>query len=213
MFTRYRRKFGRARDLARFIYHRRLNGVPPPTDAPWFDREGVEAFKDELAKASSYLEYGSGGSPVLADRAGIPVVIVEADPYFAQAVRSRISGRKVDLLNPNMGLIGFYGTPLLRRRAKSRRYIEAPYPRAPFPDFILIDGRYRVACALSAAKHANEAGRRAMLMFDDYARRRYYHQVEEHLGQPQLRGRAAFFTVGTREVEQSAIDLASGDWR
>ena len=213
MFRRYRRKFSRARDLARFLYHRRMHGVPPPLDVPWFDPEGVEAFKAELAKASSYLEYGSGGSTVLADRARIPTVSVEGDPYFADAVRSRITGPQVDLRNPKMGLTGFYGTPLLRRRAKSRRYMEAPYPCRPFPDFILIDGRYRVACALLAAKRANDAGRRATLMFDDYALRRHYHWIERHLGAPKLRGRAAFFKIGSRAIEESAIDLAAGDWR
>jgi hypothetical protein len=199
--------------LVRFLYNRRKNGVPPPKDIPWFDAEGVKAFKAELAKASSYLEYGSGGTTVLADRAGIPTVSVESDPYFAQAVRSTMRGRRVKLLNPNMGLTGFYGTPLLRRKAKSQRYIEAPFPSAPFPDFILIDGRYRVACALAAAKHAHEAGRRATLMFDDYARRGYYHLIEKFLGKPQLRGRAAFFSIGLCAIDQSAIDLAAGDWR
>jgi hypothetical protein len=213
VFRRYSRKISRARDLARFLYHRRKHGVPAPLDTPWFDPEGVEAFKAELAKATSYLEYGSGGSTVLVDRAGIPAVSVEADPYFADAVQSRMTGRQVDLLNPNMGLTGFYGTPLLRRRAKSRRYMEAPYPRAPFPDFILIDGRYRVACALLAAKNANTVGRRAMLMFDDYKRRRYYHWIERHLGAPQLKGRAAFFRIGSRAIDEAAIDLAAGDWR
>jgi hypothetical protein len=213
VLSKYIRKLAKARYLARFLYNRRKYGVRPPDDTPWFDPEGVEAFKAELAKASSYLEYGSGASTVLADRAGIPAVSVESDPYFARAVQSRMTGTQVDLLNPNMGLTGRRGTPLLRKRAKARRYIEAPYPRAPFPDFILIDGRYRVACALLAAKHANDAGQRATLMFDDYAERRHYHQIEKHLGSPQLRGRAAFFRIGATAIDQSAIDLAARDWR
>ena len=150
---------------------------------------------------------------MLVDRAGIPAVSVESDRYYARAVRSRMTGGKVELLNPDMGLTGFRGTPLFRKHAKSRRYIEAPFPREPFPDFILVDGRYRAACALLAAKQAHETGQRATLMFDDYARRRYYHWIEEHLGEPQLKGQAAFFDIGSRAIAQSAIDRAARDWR
>lgn len=213
MFANFRGKFRRARDLVRFLYDRKMRGASPPKDVPWLDQEGLEAFEAELSKASSFLEYGSGGTTIVADRVGIPTVSVESDPYFAEAVRSAIRGRKVNLLNPKMGLTGYWGAPLFRRRAKSSRYIEAPYPCTPFPDFILIDGRYRVACALAAAKHAYEANRQATLMFDDYARRVNYHVIEKFLGKPKLIGRAAFFSIGSRAIDQSAIDAASGDWR
>lgn len=213
MFRRYEGKLRRTRELLRFLNDRRINGVRPPGESPWFEPEGVEAFKTEIAKASSYLEYGSGGSTLLADRAGSPAVSVESDRHYAEAVRSRIEGDQLELINPDMGLTGIRGTPVFRKSIKSERYIEAPFPREPFPDFILVDGRYRVACALAVAKKAFHVGRRATLMFDDYARRRYYHWIEEHLGKPELVGRAAFFNIGSKAIAQSAIDIAAKDCR
>src|SRR3990170_1247881 len=168
MIRKILRKAGRANDLARFLYTRKVHGLPPPGDMPLFDAEGIELFGTELAKATSYLEFGSGGSTVLVDRAGIPAVSVESDAIYAEAVRSRLTGGRVKILSPDIGLTGEWGTPLFRNHAKWRRYIEAPFPIEPFPDFILIDGRFRVACALAAAKWAHEAGALATLMFDDY---------------------------------------------
>jgi hypothetical protein len=213
MFGRILRKAGRANDLARFLYKRKVHGLQPPGDTPWFDPEGIELFKTELAKATSYLEFGSGGSTVLVDRAGIPAVSVESDPVYAEAVKSRLKGGRVKMLSPDIGLTGEWGTPLFRNHAKWRRYIEAPFPIEPFPDFILVDGRFRVACALQAAKYAHEAGALATLMFDDYAPRPHYHLVESHLGQPRIVGRAALFNIGSTPISQAAIDYNARDYR
>ena len=213
MFRRILRKAGRANDLARFLYKRRAHGLPPPGDTPLFDPEGIEVFGAELAKATSYLEFGSGGSTVLVDRAGIPGVSVESDAIYAAAVRSRLKGGRVRIVSPDIGLTGEWGTPLFRNHAKWRRYIEAPFPIEPFPNFILVDGRFRVACALQAAKYAHEAGVLATLMFDDYTPRPHYHVVESHIGQPRIVGRAALFKIGATPISQAAIDLHAKDYR
>jgi hypothetical protein len=195
------------------MYDRRRDGFVAPTDAPWLDDEGKVAFAAALANASSYLEYGAGGSTILADRRGIPALSVESDPYYADAVRSRLTSGRVELLNPKLGLIGRFGTPIFPTRSKARRYIEAPFSRDHFPDFILVDGRFRVACALASAKRAHQSAGRAILMFDDYARRHWYHRVEEHLGKPRMHGRAAFFEIGSKDVPGPVIDHAAQDYR
>lgn len=213
MFTRIRRKIRQARNLARFLYVRKVHGLTPPADTPYFEPAGVDAFKAELAKASSYLEFGSGGSTVLADRAGIPAVSVESDAIYAKAVRSRLTSGRVRLVTPDIGMTGEWGTPLFRSEAKWRRYVEAPFPIEPFPDFVLVDGRFRVACALKTAQLAFENGKSATLMFDDYMGRPYYHEVETYLREPKIIGRAAFFQIGLVSVPQAAIDLYTKDCR
>lgn len=80
----------------------------------------------------------------------------------------------------------------------------APLKGRNFPDFILIDGRYWVACAFESARPANASQTTAGLMFDDYAMRPFYHVVEEFLGSPQIVGRAAIFHVES-QLELPAI--------
>ena len=202
---RFKRRIAAAAEAIRFHGRRMLSGITPPGDEPYFDAQGVEAFKRQLARATCYLEFGSGGSTVLVDRAGIPGTSVESDRGYAKAVRSRLRGGKIRVIWPDIGVTGPWGRPVFRRHSTWRRYIEAPFPMNPFPDFILIDGRFRVACALETADQAHALGVTACLMFDDYAPRTHYHVVEEYLGRPRLVGRAAFFEIGGVAIPRSAI--------
>ena len=210
---RFKRRIAAAAEAIRFHGQRMLSGITPPGDEPYFDAQGVEAFKRQLARATCYLEFGSGGSTVLVDRAGIPGTSVESDRGYAKAVRSRLRGGKIRVIWPDIGVTGPWGRPVFRRHSKWRRYIEAPFPMNPFPDFILIDGRFRVACALETADQAHALGVTACLMFDDYAPRTHYHVVEEYFGRPRLVGRAAFFEIGGVAIPRSAIDRSALDFR
>ena len=201
------------KEFVRFHYDRARSGITPPGETPYFDPEGAVAFKKQLAKATHYLEFGSGGSTVLVDRAGIPGVSVESDRGYAKAVRSQLHSGQVEVIWPNIGITGPWGRPAFRSYSKWRRYVEAPFPMSPFPDFVLVDGRFRVACALATAQQAHAAGAKSCLMFDDYARRDHYHWIEEYLGKPRLDGRAAFFEVGGKAIPQSAIEKALRDFR
>lgn len=199
-------------ELLVFLYAQRVKGFDPPGDEPWMDPIGAGRFKRELALATGYVEYGSGATTVLADRAGIPAVSIESDHFYARAVAKKLTG-SVDQVVLNMGITGPWGTPLRSTVSKARRYVEAPYNRGFFPDFILVDGRYRVACALHAASEASARNRSAILMVDDYADRPWYHVIEEHIDPPELVGRAAIFRLGRRSVEPDVVIAAMIDKR
>lgn len=197
--------FAKAWSLARFLYVQRVQGFDPPGDEPFMDPPGVERFKRELVKAAAYVEFGSGGTTVLADKAGIPSVSVESDRFYARAVAARLTGGNVRQVVVDLGLTREWGTPIFSTPAKAMKYVSAPFGDGPFPDFVLVDGRYRVACALEAARRAQLAGRGATLMFDDYGLRSHYHAVEQFLGTPDMVGRAAFFRIGERPIPQEAV--------
>jgi hypothetical protein len=200
--------------LLSFFYEQRIRGFDPPDDRPWMDDEGIARFKEELGKATGYLEYGSGGTTVLADRAGIPTVSVESDPYYARAVRSRLSAASaVRQVVVDIGITAEWGTPIFSSGRKGRRYVHAPDGLSQFPDFILVDGRYRVACALVAARKAHELQRNATVMVDDYVDREGYRAMENVLGSPSMVGRSAVFAVGDQPVPLEAIERAYLDWR
>ena len=125
---------------------------------------------------------------------------LNSDCFYAKAVASKLTSARLRLLTPDLGLTGEWGTPLFSTAAKGLRYVDAPFPLSPFPDFILVDGRYRVACALECARRALEARSRATLMVDDYSYRPSYHCLEDYLDTPEIVGRAAFFVIGRRPV-------------
>ncbi|MFM6950721.1 MAG: hypothetical protein ACKOW1_06855 [Novosphingobium sp.] len=112
-----------------------------------------------------------------------------------------------------MGLTQAWGVPLFPKPRRAKAYVTAPWDLTPFPDLILIDGRYRVACALEAARRAHASGATATLMFDDYATRPHYHPVERLLGSPEPAGRVALFRIGTAAVTEADVEPWLQDWR
>ncbi len=131
-------------------------------DAPHFDADGLSFFLDRIKSCACYLEFGSGGSTVVVAKLGVPFTVVESDRQFLSAVRRKVDsgpnrpGRR--FLFSNIGMTTDWGCPLFddttpMRIAKWRRYPFAPWPMSPLPDLILIDGRFRVACALVTIKN------------------------------------------------------------
>ena len=192
--------------IIKFLYVQRIKGFDPPSDVPWMDACGTARFLEELKRATLYLEYGSGGTTVIADRLGIPTLSVESDPFYARAVKSRLSKDGcITQIVVNVGMTSRWGTPIINSPAKAHSYVQAPYAGPEFPDFILVDGRYRSACALAAGRRAFELQRRATLMVDDYVDRAYNHKIEPHLGKPEIVGRSAIFIIGSKEISESSV--------
>ena len=50
-----------------------------------------------------------------------------------------------------------WGVPVFPDVEKARSYVTAPWDDKPFPQFIPVDGGYRVACALESARRAKIA--------------------------------------------------------
>ena len=203
----------RIRRTVRALYNQRVQGYPTP-EAPHFDNPTLERFKHELSKARLYVEFGSGGSTIAADRQKIKTVSIESDPFYAKAVKNGLSpDTTVKMIVPNIGLTEDWGMPVLNYGRKGERYVSAPFDGSAFPDLILVDGRYRSACALEAARRAKLSGATATLIFDDYDSRPHYHQVEQFLGEPERVGRSAVFIIGEQTVLRDAVAAAAKDPR
>lgn len=217
-------KFRKRWELAKFVARKPFLRFDVPQD-PHFDEESTSFFERELSKARSYVEYGSGGSTRMADRLRVPTISIEGDRHYAKAVRKTLTVQStVDLRWKDIGVTGFWSVPVLKKLkpARLRRwlaYVEAPFKRATkdgFPDFVLVDGRFRVACALEAVRSANQAGQVVTVMFDDYATpgRDYYRSVETLLGAPQMAGRAAIFrSDASKTITKDDVAEAVRDYR
>jgi len=190
-------------DLSRFFYNQRVVGFSVG-DEPWFDDASSANFRALLAQAKSYIEYGAGGSTVLADRTDVPTVTIEGDPFFAKAVRKKIRPHgSVKLLVADIGTTVEWGAPMFKRLTPTRRarwlgYVDAAYDelkslKRPLPDLVLVDGRMRRACALEAIRQAQVGNHATTLCFDDYTPRDHYREVEAWLGKPKTVGRMAIF--------------------
>jgi len=211
-------------ELTQFFYNQRVVGFSVP-DEPWFDDASSSNFRALMARARSYVEYGAGGSTVLADRTDVPTITVEGDRYFARAVQKKIRDRSsVELLVADIGTTVEWGAPMLktltpRRKARWLSYVDAPFKalsslNRPLPDLVLVDGRMRRACALEAIRQAQAGNQAVTLCFDDYVPREHYKNVEDWLGKPRIVGRMAIFESDhAKPVTRDVVLEAASDWR
>lgn len=201
--------------LLGFYYVQRIKGFDPPS-RPHLDDETAAWLEEQLRASRLFLEFGCGGSTLLADRLGVRMISVESDPYYAAVVRRALSRPEgAQILTPPMGLTREWGMPLFRRGRKGDRYVSAPFGHlnGEFPDLIFVDGRYRVACVLETAKQAAFVGAAPILLLDDYEGRPHYEVLEGYLGPPDRVGRAAIFRLGARPVSAEAISRHVTDAR
>ncbi len=160
----------------------------------------AQALRAAYAQAGTILEYGSGGSTVMAaEMPGKRIFSVESDKDWARMMRAWFAGNPgqspVEVIHADIGPTKEWGHPEDDRAWK--RF--ALYPLGVWentdmgqPDVVLVDGRFRVGCALATAFHTQKP---VTLYFDDYKRREQYHAAEEILGKPELIGRMARFEV------------------
>lgn len=140
----------------------------------------VAFFTEELGRARRYMEFGSGGSTVLASRMVEKVATVESDPLWIGRVL-REAGENRNRIHPilvDVGPVGALGYPSdTRTRALWPNYHEEPWGRLGRTDFdlYLVDGRFRVACFLQVLLRAKPDAR---ILVHDYRPRPHYHVME-----------------------------------
>jgi hypothetical protein len=170
-----------------------------------FPPKVVEAVRLAYAEAGVILEYGSGGSTVMAaEMPGKHVTSVESDGTWAQMMRDWFAANppasRVEVVHADIGQMENWGYPLDDSAWRSF----AAYPMAvwdrpdmPHPDVVLVDGRFRTGCVLATAFRIT---RPVTLLFDDYVNRPEYHEIEAFVGQPTHSGRLAVFDIAPMAV-------------
>jgi hypothetical protein len=186
---------------AKVVITNRLRHFDVPTE-PHFDDESTAYFRALLGSARNYLEYGSGGSTVLANETVANLVSVDSDANFLADVKRKLEESDhramAKLIHVNIGLTQDWGMPVFRKptRRRIRRWEE--YARAPWryfrtigqqPDLVLVDGRFRVACVLESLLSLSPLSETRILL-DDYVSRPHY-EVVERFADLELVGRMA----------------------
>jgi hypothetical protein len=192
--------------FVRFLYIQRVSGFNVPTE-PHFDRSSTPYFLAKLETSKFYLEYGSGGSTFLAAQKNTRFMVVDSDSFFLKAVKNKIEASGLydsslqKYIYADIGLTGEWGCPVFTFKTSKRLAKWACYPNCPWgeistglsPDLILVDGRFRVACALTTIKNlCHTTG--WVLLVDDYLMRHYYQEIERFAILEKMLGSMAVFT-------------------
>jgi len=137
-----------------------------------------ELFKEVVLGASRYAEYGCGKSTVwVAKNTSAEIRAVDTSAEWIANVEREISGRSAQFTHIDCGEIGNWGRPkTYAKRTSFGAYARSFFDEGFEPDVVLIDGRFRVCCFLTALARSPSG---TVLLFDDYARRPHYHLVEE----------------------------------
>lgn len=155
-------------------------GDPSPAMSP----AEQALLRAAAGSAATMVEFGAGGSTVLLlEASGGRLLTVENDPAWlarlADAPRcaeARAAGRWAGI-GVDQGAVGDWGWPLdAARRRDGAPYVNAPWGEAAAPDLVLVDGRYRVACALAGLARVAPGGRVAL---HDFWPRPHYRAVFE----------------------------------
>jgi len=184
------RRFVLAYRTAKSVIRHRTRQFDVPSE-PQFDEPSTEYFRERVRDARTYLEYGSGGSTILANRTVNTLVTVESDARFLSDVARKLAHAErramTRLIHVNIGLTHDWGMPVFTKPTRRRVRRWEDYPTAPWrylrsiaqqPDLILVDGRFRVACVLESLLSLSATSTTEILL-DDYARRPHYQIVEQ----------------------------------
>jgi hypothetical protein len=140
-------------------------------------------FRRALDGVENFLEFGAGGSTAVAANAGVKrIVSVESDKEWLDmlAKRPEIAALDYTPFFIDIGPTGNWGVPTDRSTApKWPAYYQSVWKTLPWqPDIVLVDGRFRVACALASLLNCAPGTR---ILIHDFWNRRHYHVVLKYL--------------------------------
>ena len=158
----------------------------------------AEALTEAYRTAGTILEYGTGGSTLIAaERPSGTIFAVESDPDWLAQMRAWFDAHppraRVHLHHADIGATRAWGFPRGHGAvARWPDYALSVWRRPDFiaPDLVLVDGRFRLACMITTLASIT---RETVLLVDDYAGRPAYHPFETLAGRPTMIGRMAFF--------------------
>ncbi len=152
----------------------------------WIYKSEADLLVSKIKDAKNYLEFGSGGSTYLSLlNSDAYVVSVESDQSWLNYMREwnfikKNEGKRLVLYYANIGETKEMGYPLY----ESNKELFPDYSKKVFADYpkkydvVLIDGRFRVACALQTILNSDD---NVTILWHDFPERPYYHEILKFL--------------------------------
>lgn len=192
--------------------------MPPPAQAE---------FLRLVDGAEMLVEYGCGGSTVAACRLGKRVISVDSDRLYIRSVAKKVKrspGRLTPLL-VDVGKTGDWGRPMYDELTPELVEKWKKYPSAPWdylwerednrePNLVLIDGRFRVACAAESLLRLQPESETVILL-DDYGDRPEYNVIEPFIRDMALHDRMLSFKKSRQFGAESCrrlLEKYSSNW-
>ena len=144
-----------------------------------------------------FLEFGSGNTTIFAQKNNINCFSIESDRNFYHYLKGKVTK---NFFLHSLGLVEFYSYPLIksillkkfyknRALLYSSRIFNKLQSEKIFPDFILVDGRYRVLCMLTIFRFLKKNDLfNTCVVLDDFKHRDYYDIITQFFD-VKLRGR------------------------
>jgi hypothetical protein len=187
-----------------------------------FDGE-EELLRSEMSGVASYLEFGMGGSTLLAARCGVQSIFaVDTDPAWIVKVETALHQSKlsirVRLFHCDVGPTSKWGVPI--GQGKMASWPE--YPKLPWhacigcgevPGLIYVDGRFRVACTLYSIlmlhlRQPKFPDQRSRIAIHDFVGRPHYNKVLDYADVVETRNTLVVLEKKTSaSLEQLVEDL------
>ncbi|GGJ16347.1 hypothetical protein [Neoroseomonas lacus] len=186
---------------------------------PRMSRDEIALLRDVVRVSRRVSEFGIGGSTALFLRSGVEkLVSVETDQAWIELMRSdpdvlaALEAGRLHLQHVDLGPVKPWGYPATREKFDQWcTYARAPWPLWESlqcdPDLVLVDGRFRVACAARAAEffmRKSRGGGARILVHDIVAERVGYQKLFNFLEPIQSAGSLFLFQcksgIGVSEV-------------
>ena len=132
-------------------------------------------FKKILRNSKFYFEYGSGSSTLQADIFKTRFVSIELDKSYFTLIQKKLKKKSIQYIN--LGPVGEFSYPLFKNKKRILNYIKSVnshFKINDYPDFILIDGRFRVACCINLFFLIKKIKAKTTILLDDYEKREHY---------------------------------------
>lgn len=133
-----------------------------------FSKKACMLWMSFLNLDTRYFEWGSGFTTRTADNITMRVTSIEGSSEWYRQMKEHTFSERTTLRYIDIGKTGAFSYP--EDPKKGKKYIHAINSTQ---DVILVDGRWRVACAASAFPFIAPTGR---LMVHDFSRK-YYHSL------------------------------------
>ena len=137
--------------------------------------EDLKGFLQFMKPENIYFEFGSGGSTNIASYYKLKTYSVESNVHWHEKLKN--SGINAEYITVDLKVNNNIGRPGPGTTVEDyKKYIQA-YKSEYNADIILIDGRFRVACALDIFSKIRKD---TIVLFHDYTPRKQYHIIENY---------------------------------
>ena len=150
---------------------------------PWMHEKEISLFAKWLPHGGNALEFGCGGSTRFFFERGIfHLTSVEGDTVWGQSVLTDpflsffIHKERLQFILPKIGPVGKHSMPVGPPTPLWLKYHSAVWDifDCNALDFILIDGRFRLACAIQSIVHCPQ---KPIVFIHDFWNRKEYHPI------------------------------------